>query len=245
MAIKLLLADESITIRKVFQKTFSEDEYELAWIDRHDNFYDSLKRLKPDFLFLSDTFPGLELNTDLPQINQKLPSSSQVIVLGNRSDISRINESVSESIAGLVYKPVDNRIVKDLLDSILNKKKQPDTKTEKEKLTVPSEKHETVDQRAKILFDIFESYFNENMVTLTDSLTRSLAPRIATDIASKVIEHLEITDLPKQIMTMTRGIVHDLVPQITERVVAREIESIKNEAIRLLEDADENESDNV
>jgi DNA-binding response OmpR family regulator len=245
MAIKLLLADESITIRKVFQKTFSGDEYELACIDRDDDLFDSLTRLKPDFLIVSDNFPGMEPNIDIPKISDNASMTCSVILLGNRSDGSTVKKSRPEGVSGFVYKPVDNRAIKNLLEELLNKKRKPDSKPLEGKRDIPPGKNESVDQRAKILFNIFESYFNENMVALTDSLSRTLAPKISADIASKVIEHLEITELPKQIMNMTRGIVHDLVPQITEQVIAKEIESIKTEAIRLLETADDNETDNV
>lgn len=251
MSIKLLLADESITIRKVFQKVFSENEYEIAWIGRHDEILESVKNLKPDFILLSDTFPGVNLETDIKEIASVSTHPRSVIVMANHGDSIDSETSALWGAAGVVYKPLDNRILKSTIDDLLRPEIQPDVMsagtaqtrvqsagTTASRLHIPDTPAETVDQRAKILFDIFESFFNENMVVLSDAMTKTLAPRIAADISSRIIEHLQITDLPKQIMKMTKGIVNDLVPQIAERVVAREIESIKAEAIRLLEEED-------
>jgi DNA-binding NarL/FixJ family response regulator len=258
MSIKLLLADESITIRKVFQKVFSESDYEIAWIDRHDEILESVKNLKPDFVLLSDTFPGVNLETDIKEIAGVSSHPRSVIVMAHHGDSIDSETSALWGAAGFVYKPLDNRILKSTIDELLRLGTQPadspagtaQTSTQSAGITstrlhIPDTPADTLNRRAKILFDIFESYFNENLVILSDSMTKTLAPRIAADISSRIIEHLQITDLPKQIMKMTKGIVNDLVPQIAERVVAREIESIKAEAIRLLEEEDIDDDDNV
>lgn len=259
MPIKLLLADESITVRKAFQKIFDQNDYEVTWIDRDDQILESVKNMKPDFVLLSDNFPGIDLQADIKEITSTLSTPLSVVVMANHGDSIDLETSVLWGAAGLIYKPLDNRILKNMIDTLHLQMMQPVENIEKSgrknldthpgakptaTLHLPEIQTDKLDQRAKILFDIFESYFNENIVILSDAMTKAIAPRIAKDISSRIIEHLQITDLPKQIMKMTKEIVNDLVPQITERVVTREIESFKIEAFRLLESEDYND-DNV
>lgn len=256
MSIKLLLADESITVRKVFQKVFGQNDYELAWVDRDDQILESVKNMKPDFVLLSENFPGVNLQVDIKEINSVLATPLSVIVMANYGESIDTETSILWGAAGLIHKPLDNRILKNLVDTLHLQMTQPIEKyaainsspdlsaKRSSKLQIPETQVDKLDQRAKILFDIFESFFNENMVVLSDAMTKAIAPRIALDISSRIIEQLQITDLPKQIMKMTKEIVNDLVPQITERVVTREIESFKTEAFRLLESEDYSD-DNV
>lgn len=260
MALKLLLADESITVRKVFCRTFSTDNFEVAWVDPPEEIIDTVKKLQPDFVLLSDNFPGLNMEIDIPTISELSSQPRSVILMSHRGDVLNLEKSIELGAGGFILKPLDNRVLTKTIDDLLLKNAEKSAETvpasapaagqapapavSSSRIAIPGSTGESVDQRARILFDIFESYFNENMVLITDSMTKALAPRIASDISSRVIEHLGITDLPRQIITMTKGIVKDLVPQIAERVISREIESIKTEAIRLLEDEDE-EEDNV
>ncbi len=261
MALKLLLADESITIQKVVRRAFGNDNFEVAWVDQPEEILEAVKKVQPDFVLLSDSFPGIDLETDIKTIAGLSSQPHSVILMGNHGNGLDLEKSLLMGASGFVFKPIDNRILAKTIDDLLlqgtqttaasQPQIQPQSQTTapvpavaSSRLPILAYTGESVDQRARILFDIFESYFNENMVMITESLTKTLAPKIAAEISSRVIEHLGITDLPKQIMTMTKGIVNDLVPQIAERVISREIESIKAEAIRLLEAEDEDE-DNV
>ncbi len=55
---KLLLADDSVTIQKVVQITFSHDDYDLTVVDNGDKAYEKARSQRPD-LILADVFmPG-------------------------------------------------------------------------------------------------------------------------------------------------------------------------------------------
>ncbi|HPQ39883.1 MAG TPA: response regulator [bacterium] len=261
MALKLLLADDSITIRKVVTKVFTGDHYELATVETHEDFFGVAKKLQPDVVIVSADLPGLDLTSDLKKIADLSSPNPTLILMGQRGNGLNIEESQKLGAQGFVYKPLDNR---ELVRTIELLRQQPTVKSTPAKAPsrksaelapgtpasviapmIPDTAGETMDQRAEILLDLFESYFSENMVIITDTLTKAMAPRIAGDIASQIIEKLGITELPKQIMSMTKGIVNDLVPQIAERVISREIENIKAEAIRLLEAEADDEDENV
>ncbi|MCD4655875.1 response regulator [bacterium] len=255
MGLKLLLADESITIRKVVLKVFSNPDYEVASVKNHDEILKAAKRLHPDIVLLSANFPEIDLTEDIAKIAKLSSQPNSIILLGDRGNGLDPEKSLELGAGGFIYKPLDNRELLKTIDSILGKTpEKSDTiqsPVEENKQNailstiapvVPDTTGQDIDKRAEILFDLFESYFSENMVLLTDTMTKALIPKIAADISSRVIESLEMTELPKQIMTMTKGIVNDLVPQIAERVISREIASIKEEAIRLIEAEDDEEN---
>jgi len=240
MGLKLLLADESITIRKVVMKVFSKPDCEVASVENHDEILVAAKRLQPDVVLLSANFPGINLAEDISKIAKLSSHPNSIILLANRGNGLDDQKSMKLGAGGFVYKPLDNRELQKTIDLILNN--EPDeaksSKSASPKTAapvIPSASSEGIDKRAEILFNLFESYFNENMVVLTDTMTKALAPRIAAEVSSRIMESVEMTELPKQIMTMTKGIVNDLVPQIAERVINREITSMKEEAIRLIE----------
>ena len=249
MALKLLLADESITIRKVVTKIFNQDDHKVAAVDNQDEMLSAAKSLQPDIVLLSTDFPGIDLTRHISEVSSLAARPNGIILLGNRGNGIDPEASAKLGAGAFVYKPLDNRELQKAIDLVINGPESaadnaagPATGTMTAPV-VPQADGQTgnVDQRAKVLFDIFESYFNENMVTLTDSMTKTLIPKVAAELSSKIIENIEITELPKQILNMTRGIVNDLVPQIAERVISREIESIKEEAIRLIEADEESE----
>jgi len=244
MGLKLLLADESITIRKVVMKVFSGADCEVASVENHDEILVAAKRLHPDVVLLSANFPGVNLAKDIGKIAKLSSQPDSIILLGNRGNGLDPEKSRELGAGGFVYKPLDNRELQKTIDAILTKEADDSKPAESDVAKaitpmIPEKTGQDIDKRADILFNIFESYFNENMVVLTDSLTKALVPKIAAEVSSQVMENLGMTELPKQIMTMTKGIVNDLVPQIAERVINREITSIKEEAIRLIEAEDD------
>lgn len=257
MALKLLLADDSITIRKVVTKAFAGNDYEVATVETHEDIVGTMEKLHPDVVIVSADLPGLDLDTDIEQLVNLSAPSNAVILMGQRGNGIDAETSLKLGARGFVYKPLDNRELKKTIEKIF----QQPTVTEKAAKkagsksaelaegtpdsviapVIPKAAGESMDQRAEILLDLLESYFSENMVVITDTITKALAPRIAADVSSQIIESIGITELPKQIVSMTKGIVNDLVPQIAERVITREIENIKAEAIRLLESEDEDD----
>lgn len=259
MGLKMLLADDSITIRKVVTKVFTGEDFEVATVENHDDIWPAAKKLHPDVVVLSADLPGLDLDKDVREISELSKPANAVILMGQRGNGLDMEKSLDLGARGFVYKPLDNRELKKTIHLLLQ---QPTVKSPPAKPTaskkgeipegtpasviapvIPEKAGESMDQRAEILLDLFESYFSENMVIITDTITKALAPRIATDISSQIIENMGITELPKQIMNMTKGIVNDLVPQIADRVISREIENIKAEAIRLLEAEEDDDDD--
>ncbi len=258
MPTRLLLADESITIRKVVQIIFRNTNTEVSTAGNRMELLSLAKTLNPDVILLSVNFPGIDLQTDVKTMSE-LPGKNPipVVLMANRGE--SIDSTYGQGLGadGILYKPLDNRELKRAVDHILRSSlpstqpsetahKTPPKSKEKPKQTPPNEPLKIVtpavnesqtgtpEQRARVLMDIFESYLNENVILLTDALAKHMAPRIASDVAGKILESIDFSSLPSQVATIIEGVIQDLVPQLAETLIQREIDMIKEEAAHLI-----------
>ena len=77
---KLLLADDSVTIQKVVQITFSHDDYDLTVVDNGDKAYEKARSQRPD-LILADVFMPGKNGYELCSAVKNDPSLATVPVL--------------------------------------------------------------------------------------------------------------------------------------------------------------------
>ena len=77
---KLLLADDSVTIQKVVQITFSSDDYDLTVVDNGDIAYEKARSQRPD-LILADVFMPGKNGYELCAAVKNEPSLATVPVL--------------------------------------------------------------------------------------------------------------------------------------------------------------------
>ena len=81
--------------------------------------------------------------------------------------------------------------------------------------------------------EILESYLNENTVLIVDSLSKNLVPKLASEVAVKLIESLDFSELSLKIATIVEGVIQELIPRLAEEHITREINSIKQEVARM------------
>ena len=262
MAMKILMAESSRTIRKVVQLSLRKIEAEVAFAENRTDLIAMAKSLQPNIVLLSTTFPGLELSEDILTITrsgeiQPLP----VLLLTDRGKGIDAENCKAIGASDFIFRPLDDRELQKKLNSLVTQQSEsvdsmetsiqptvhasepePETAssekkppTEPEVMPTRPQVSGTPEQRAQILMEIFESYLNENIVLLTDSLAKQLAPKIAPDVAGKIIESIDFSNLPFKIATIVEGVIQDLVPQLAEELITRELDKIKEEAARLLE----------
>jgi DNA-binding response OmpR family regulator len=265
MGMKLLLADESIAVRKAVQIVFRMSDTEVAFAGNSEELVSITKSLKPDIALVSTSLPGLNLKTDIQSLTGNNQNRLPVVLLADRDAQLTHTSSKKLGAAGLLIKPLDDREMKNMLDQILNAPEpdvekmdtqthdavdvEPSTDSFDEslisaasELTTPSLKEATIgspEQRAQILMEILESYLNENSILLTDSLAVNLAPKLAPEVAGKIIESIDFSDLSFKIATIVEGVIQDLVPQLAENLITQEIDKIKEEAVRLINSEEE------
>jgi len=264
MAVKLLLADESFTVRKVVQIIYRSSDTSVSVVSNQDELYSVFKNLEPDIILLSTTFPDIKIERDLKTFVQTDGSPVPVILMAERS--SSLDKVKSKKIGahGFLRKPLDNRDLKKTVDQILTADEIQEPVVEAEttvsptiqpaKATKDAKQMPAADvvvppspdlitappeQRARVLMEILESYLNENIVLLTDTLAKQLAPKIAPEVAGKIMEGIDFTNLPYKVATIIDGVIRDLVPQLAEELISREIDSIKEEAARILATEDQ------
>ncbi len=263
MGVKLLLADKSITVRKAIQVSFRNSDTQVACVTGSRELASAVKSLVPDIILLSASLPELNLQKDIRTLsklngNQLIP----VLLMADR-DIS-IDSATGKKmgIAGILHTPIDERELKGTIQSLLA---APQAVEEMETITkqepVPSSREPAQvapaapaadqvvqaapvvtasdigypEQRAQVLMEILESYLNENVILITDALAKNLAPKMAQAVAGKILESIDFSDLPFKIATIIEGVIQDIVPQLAEELIARELDQIKQEAARLIE----------
>jgi len=260
MGRKLLLADESIAVRKAVQIVFRTSDTEVAFAGNSEELISITKSLKPDIALVSASLPGLNLKKDIKSLAGSNKKVLPVVLMASRTAKFTDVSSRKLGAAGLLIKPLDDREMKNLLELILDPRdadvEKMDTKTHgtvnvrkdaagfdehlmsaASELSTPTLKEATVgspEQRAQILMEILESFLNENSVLMTESLAANLAPRLAPEVAGKIIESIDFSDLSFKIATIVEGVIQDLVPQLAENLITQEIDKIKEEAVRLI-----------
>jgi len=261
MAVKLLLADESFTVRKVVQIIYRSTDTQVSVVTNSEELFSGFKSLEPDLILLSATFPEINIKRDIKTFIRSDNLPVPVVILAERSSAVDSKKSKKLGASGFLFKPLDNRDLKKTVDELLKEEAEPpaieaettispavkapeaDMPVEKpaaasgEVLIVPPVPAMTTaspEQRARVLMEIMESYLNENVVLISDSLAKQLAPKIAPEVAGKIMESIDFTNLPYKVATIIDSVIQDLVPQLAEELISREIDNIKEEAARIL-----------
>ncbi|MBN1550704.1 response regulator [bacterium] len=263
MGVKLLLADNSKTIRKAIQISFRKTDTQVAFADDQRQLFSVVKTLHPDVIVLSATLPGVNLQQDIKSLSQDSGNWNIPVLLLSERGSGYDSQAISSlGAVGFLYKPLDDRELKQLLAEILEPEQpsvqEMETRTQQavttkakpeKKSDIPKTAAEVIpelrpsdfgspEQRAQVLMEILESYLNENIVLFTDALAKNLAPKIAPEVAGKIIESIDFSNLPFKIATIVEGIIQDLVPQMAEELISRELDKIKEEAARLIDSDD-------
>ena len=259
MGVKLLLADESITIRKVVQIIYRNSDTQVATASDVNDLVSSIKSVSPDVILLSSTFPGVNIQTDIRALCQAQDNTAiPVLLLADRGENIDAQTSLALGASAFLYKPLDNRELKKTVEAVLQAAAsqvaemetsvqpsvagdEPEGQAAPESPQLPQltplvskSAQQTPEQRARVLMEILESYLNENVVLLTDALAKNLAPKIAPEIAGKILEQIDLSELPFKIARIIEGVISDLVPQLAEELISREIDKIKDEAGRIV-----------
>ncbi len=264
MAVKLLLADESFTVRKVVQIIYRTTDTKVSVVSNPEELFSVFKSLEPDIILLSATFPEINVKRDIKTFIRSDNLPVPVILLAERSSSITAKKSKQLGANGFLFKPLDNRDLKKTVDELLSEEDEapaveaettispavrdaeeekisavaePSTATPVEAAVVPPVPIMTTaapEQRTRVLMEIMESFLNENVVLITDSLAKQLAPKIAPEVAGKIMEGIDFTNLPYKVATIIDSVIQDLVPQLAEELISREIDNIKEEAARIL-----------
>ena len=107
---KLLLADDSVTIQKVVQITFSSDDYDLTVVDNGDIAYEKARSQRPD-LILADVFMPGKNGYELCAAVKNDPSLATVPVLLLTGTFEPFDEAKARSVGAdrWIAKPFESQ----------------------------------------------------------------------------------------------------------------------------------------
>lgn len=117
---RLLLADDSVTIQKVVQITFSHDDYELTVVDNGDTAYEKA-RLQPPDLILADVFMPGKNGYELCSAVKKDPALATVPVLLLTGTFEPFDEAKAKSAGAdrWIAKPFESQALIACVEELL------------------------------------------------------------------------------------------------------------------------------
>lgn len=117
---KLLLADDSVTIQKVVQITFSSDDYDLTVVDNGDIAYEKARLQRPD-LILADVFMPGKNGYELCAAVKNEPSLATVPVLLLTGTFEPFDEAKARSVGAdrWIAKPFESQALIACVEELL------------------------------------------------------------------------------------------------------------------------------
>lgn len=117
---KLLLADDSVTIQKVVQITFSHDDYDLTVVDNGDIAYEKARSQRPD-LILADVFMPGKNGYELCAAVKNDPSLAMVPVLLLTGTFEPFDEAKAKSVGAdrWIAKPFESQALIACVEELL------------------------------------------------------------------------------------------------------------------------------
>jgi CheY-like chemotaxis protein len=108
MAKKILLADDSVTIQKVVELTFMDEDYEVAAVSNGDEALAQLDELAPDLVIADVHMPGADGYQVCREVKQKRPGLPVLLLVGTFEPFQE--EDVEAAGAdGFLKKPFDSQ----------------------------------------------------------------------------------------------------------------------------------------
>ncbi|MBE0502795.1 MAG: response regulator [Desulfuromonadales bacterium] len=119
---KLLLADDSVTIQKVVQITFSHDDYDLTVVDNGDIAYEKARAQRPD-LILADVFMPGKNGYELCAAVKSDPTLATVPVLLLTGTFEPFDEAKARSVGAdrWIAKPFESQALIACVDELLTR----------------------------------------------------------------------------------------------------------------------------
>ena len=226
MTKSILLADDSATIRKVVELTFSDTEYHVESVSNGAEALAQLEVLKPDLVLADVVMPeptGYEICRQIKESDRPVP----VLLLAGTFEAFDHDEARASGADGCLLKPFDSRTLRDRVASLL---------ADREAVTSSAVEPFDPDSAAADLLaeetsSPAEVVLSPDRVTdvespadpeaNSDELTARLDTASIDAIARAVVQRLSAE--------VVREIAHEVVPRVAEEVVRQRIRELESE----------------
>ncbi|MFW6023807.1 MAG: response regulator transcription factor, partial [Myxococcota bacterium] len=108
MTLKILVADDSATMRKVFEMTFAAEDAEVVTVDSGDAAVAKARELQPDVVLADSSMPGTD-GYEVARAVKSAGGGSAVIVLASQHTPYDEARGQSAGVDDHVLKPFDSQ----------------------------------------------------------------------------------------------------------------------------------------
>lgn len=195
---KILLADDSVTIQKVVELTFSEGDYQVSCVSNGKQAIEHLDKDRPDIVLCDIIMPEMS-GYDVAEYIKKNPKYSAIPVILLTGTFEPFDEerAMRTGAESYVTKPFDSKMLIDKVESLLAAKV----------------KVENVEQVAPAtVFQAREEYQIKG--TISDEAVEKL--KEADNVPPAEESFPEIQEIPKEVHYETSGIEADFIPSSDE-----------------------------
>lgn len=122
MGHRILLADDSLTIQKVVELTFSETDYELMAVGSGDRAVEALEEFRPDIVLADVVMPGLT-GYEVCAAVKKRPDGAAIPVILLTGTFEPFDRARAERVGcdSIVTKPFDSHALASLVEQLIAK----------------------------------------------------------------------------------------------------------------------------
>lgn len=120
---KILLADDSVTIQKVVELTFSEGDYQVTSVSNGKQAIEELQKNRPDIVLLDIIMPEMS-GYDVAEFIKKNPAYSAIPVILLTGTFEPFDEERAQKTGAEAYvtKPFDSKMLVEKVESLLAQK---------------------------------------------------------------------------------------------------------------------------
>jgi CheY-like chemotaxis protein len=211
MASKILLADDSVTIQKVVELTFSDRDYEVTCVGDGAQVLDQVRALRPDIVLLDVILPG-ENGYDVCDAIKKDPTLASIPVLLLTGTFEPFDRRRAETVGadGHLTKPFESQVLISRVSELLQKARR---------------SRVSAGGSAAGIINAGEEYVIRPSAPAAPGPAPA-PPRVLSDadvdrIARRLAEHLG--------ERVVREVAWDVVPDLAERIVRQRLRQIEEE----------------
>ncbi len=228
---KILVADDSITIQKVIQISFPEDEFEILCVGNGKEALDKIQSFSPDLVLADAIMPETD-GYALCETIKNSADSSHIPVLMLVGSFEPFDEDRAEQsqVDGIITKPFDRAMLVDKVKQTL----QPDLKDSGlEDFPISLDKDSVIDLSAPSRMDLEEG--QDSQIDQTSKKETEGSKDIAEETKVIRLNDAEIEAIAKKLIdSLPKNLLGDIIKasitEVAEKIIKEKIKELEEKA---------------
>ncbi len=212
---KIFIADDSLTIQKIFKLTLESQGYLLKFFNAQEDLLNTLKKELPDLLFLDAHLPGLSIEEYLKKIKSW---QLKILLITHEFDEFSLTQFQSLQVIDFLQRPFEPEKILQIIEKISS--------------SIPLQ--EPQDWDMSIPGHVLDFNSKEKIPPMIDP-----TPSQHTNLELKQ-EPYQVHSEDEVLENLLKGhlrediekILWKIVPEITEKIVTKEIQQIKEDILK-------------